>query len=307
MLSAMSIILISLITGFTLKSIGRWKSTSAKMLNDFVIDVSLPALILSSLPKFLRETGLRPQDFMLILAPWTLCLIAILFFISLHKMKLINRPQLGLLVATSGFANTSFVGFPMLEGLMGKDVIPLAVIMDQFGTFLSFTFIGIIWITWQNVGKKPTAKQLLGRLVRFPPIWALCLSFILAFTTLPDFFITSCERLGATLVPIAMVSVGLQLDLNLSFLKQEWKPLFLCLLFKLFLMPIFFFFLYSKVFGVEGRILELVVLEMGMAPMITSSVLAMEAGLEPRLGALCLGIGIPVSLITVPLIQSLFF
>ena len=303
----MSIILISLITGFTLKSIGRWKSTSAKMLNDFVIDVSLPALILSSLPKFLRETGLRPQDFMLILAPWTLCLIAILFFISLHKMKLINRPQLGLLVATSGFANTSFVGFPMLEGLMGKDVIPLAVIMDQFGTFLSFTFIGIIWITWQNVGKKPTAKQLLGRLVRFPPIWALCLSFILAFTTLPDFFITSCERLGATLVPIAMVSVGLQLDLNLSFLKQEWKPLFLCLLFKLFLMPIFFFFLYSKVFGVEGRILELVVLEMGMAPMITSSVLAMEAGLEPRLGALCLGIGIPVSLITVPLIQSLFF
>lgn len=307
MLSAMSLILTTLIIGFTLKSIGRWKQTSAKILNDYVIDISLPALILASLPKFLRETGLKSEDFMIVLAPWILSILAIITFIALHKMKFITRPQLGILVATCGFANTSFVGLPMLEGLMGKDVIPRAVIMDQFGTFLSFTFIGIIWVTWQSVGKRPTFKQLASRLVRFPPIIALCLSFPLALTTIPDFLVTTFDRLGQTLVPVAMISVGLQLDLNLSFLKQEWKPLFYCLVFKLLIMPIFFFLLYSKVLGVQGRTLELIVLEMSMAPMITSTVVAMEAGLEPRLGALCLGIGIPLSLITVPIMQTWLF
>ncbi len=307
MLSAMTIILLSLLTGFTLKSIGRWKYTSAKVLNDFVIDIAFPALILASLPRFLSETGLRPQDMTLALGPWMLSLLAIGFFITLNKMKFITRPQMGMLVAIGGFANTSFVGFPMLEGLMGKDIIPLAVIIDQFGTFLCFTFVGIIWLNWQSVGRRPTLKQLTSRLVRFPPFLALCLSFPLSMITIPDFLMLSFTRIGQTLVPVAMVSVGLQLDLNLSFLKQEWKPLFFGLLFKLFLAPLFFFVIYSQIISLSGRSLEVVILEMGMAPMVTSTVLAMEAGLEPRLGALCLGLGIPFSLITVPLIQSWLF
>lgn len=307
MLPAMSIILLSLSIGFTLKSIGRWKHTSAKILNDFVIDIAFPALVLAALPKFLRETGLKPEDMLLALAPWILCLVSIGFFLLMEKVKLITKSQLGILVCVSGFANTSFVGFPMLEGLMGKDIIPLAVIIDQFGTFLSFTIVGILWINWQSVGKRPTLKQLIHRLVRFPPFLSLVLSFPFALIHLPDFFVMACERIGQTLVPVAMVSVGLQLELNLTFLKEKWKPFFLAMLFKLFLMPIFFFFIYSQIFELQGRTLELVVLEMSMAPMITSSVLGMEAGLEPKLGALCLGLGIPLSLLTVPLIQSWFF
>jgi predicted permease len=307
MLSAMTIILLSLVTGFTLKSIGRWKYTSAKVLNDYVIDIAFPALILASLPDFLRQTGLRSEDLTLALGPWMLSLLAIVFFISLNKMKLITRPQMGMLVAIGGFANTSFVGFPMLEGLMDKEIIPLAVIIDQFGTFLSFTFVGIIWLNWQSVGKRPTFKQLISRLVRFPPFLALCLSFPLSMTSIPDFLMLGFTRIGQTLVPVAMVSVGLQLDLNLSFLKQEWKPLFFGMVFKLFIAPLFFFIIYSKIIGLSGRSLEVIILEIGMAPMVTSTVLAMEAGLEPRLGALCLGLGIPLSLMTVPLIQSWLF
>ncbi len=307
MLSAMSIILLSLLTGYILKISGRWKITYAKVLNDFIIDVAFPALVLGALPQFLKETGLRSQDMLLALGAWILCIISILFFMLLHKLKIITQKQMGILVCVCGFANTSFVGFPMLEGLMGKDVIPQAIIIDQFGTFLSFTFLGIFWINWQSLGKKPTIKQLATRLMRFPPIWALLVSFPLSYFNVPDFFTEACVRIGQTLVPVAMVSVGLQLDLNLSFLKQEWKPFLISIVFKLFLIPAIFLFIYANIFGVSGRELELIVLEMSMAPMITSSVLAMEAGLEPKLGALCLGLGIPLSLITVPLIQTWFF
>ena len=303
----MSIILFSLLTGFTLKSIGRWKATSAKILNEYVIDIALPGLIFASLPKFLREQGLRSSDMTLALAPWMLFFIALIFFWLLHKMKFITKSQMGLLVVAGGFGNTAFVGFPMLEGLMGKDIIPLAIILDQFGTFLALTLVGIVWITWQSAGRRPSIKILLQRLVKFPPFLALCLSFFLSMIIMPESLMITLERLGQTLVPVAMVSVGLQLDLNLSFLKQEWKPLFFGMFFKLFLCPLIFLFIYSNLLGVSGRTLELVVLEMSMAPMITASVLAMEAGLEPRLGALCLGLGIPFSLVTVPLMQQWLF
>lgn len=307
MLQAMSLILISLLAGFTLKSIGRWKSNSAKILNEYVIDIALPCLILTSLPKFLREQGLSSNDISLALAPWILFLLAVIYFLILFKLKLITKSQLGLLVAAGGFGNTAFVGFPMLEGLMGKDIIPLAIILDQFGTFLCLTLLGIIWITWLSAGKRPDIRIILTRLVKFPPFLALCLSFVLSMTEIPSVLAMTFERLGQTLVPVAMFNVGLQLDLNVNFLKYEWKPLVLGMLFKLLIAPLVFLFIYSQFFSVSGKILELVVLEMSMAPMITSTVLAMEANLEPRLGALCLGLGIPFSLMTVPLVQQWLF
>lgn len=307
MTSAITIILTSLIIGYFLKTIGRWKISAAKILNEYVIDIAFPALVFSSLPNFLKNQGMRTQDLLFPLAPWILIIIGILFFMGLHKLKLITKAQCALLVCTCGFANTSFIGFPMLEGLMGKDIIPLAVILDVFGTFLAFTFIGIIWITWQSAGKKPSIKLLGMRLIKFPPFLALIFSFPLSMISVPESLQLCFVRIGQTLVPVAMVAVGLQLDLNLSFLKKEWKPLLFGMSFRLILSPLIFMFLYAQILGVTGRSLELVVLEMSMAPMITSSILAMEAELEPRLGALCLGLGIPLSLVTVPHIQKLLF
>jgi predicted permease len=44
-----------------------------------------------------------------------------------------------------------------------------------------------------------------------------------------------------------------------------------------------------------------VVAEAAMAPMITGALLAMEHGLEPRLASAMVGLGVPLSLVTVPL------
>lgn len=42
-----------------------------------------------------------------------------------------------------------------------------------------------------------------------------------------------------------------------------------------------------------------------MAPMVTAALLAAEHDLEPELAALILGVGVPISLVTVPLVFRL--
>ncbi len=103
------------------------------------------------------------------------------------------------------------------------------------------------------------------------------------------------ERLAGILTPMALISVGLQLRLDA--IKSELRYLSLGLFYKLLLAPGLIFTLYF-LFGVEKKIFNISVIEAGMAPMITSSILAMTHGLRPKLAGVMLGVGVPLSFFT---------
>jgi malate permease and related proteins len=72
------------------------------------------------------------------------------------------------------------------------------------------------------------------------------------------------------------------------------------LLFKLVLAPVLILFLFAALFGAEGPVMRVTVLEAAMAPMIGASIVAMDHDLDPPLVTLMLGIGIPLSFLTLP-------
>jgi malate permease and related proteins len=110
------------------------------------------------------------------------------------------------------------------------------------------------------------------------------------------------DRIGATLVPIALFSVGLQF--RLQFQRDQATALGLALGWKLALAPLLVW-LGGLAIGVSGAILTIAVLQSAMAPMISASILAEQNDLEPRLANSVLGIGIMLSLVTVPLADYL--
>ena len=71
------------------------------------------------------------------------------------------------------------------------------------------------------------------------------------------------------------------------------------------LAPLLIAFVAYAIVGMRDEAYSVAVLEAAMAPMITSTVLGMEAGFAPDLGALMLGVGIPLSLASVPLVHAL--
>jgi len=122
---------------------------------------------------------------------------------------------------------------------------------------------------------------------------------ILKFSSYLDPFQVVFSKIAGTLVPLALVAVGYQLKFNWELFKRYSKALSLGLLFKLFLAPLFFFTLYGLCFKSRSLSSFVTILESAMAPMITAGVIADEFGFDRDLSSLMIGLGIPLSVLTV--------
>ena len=72
------------------------------------------------------------------------------------------------------------------------------------------------------------------------------------------------------------------------------------LVFKLVVAPALILLLFAGVLGAQGQMLSVTVFEAAMGPMIGASIVAMDHELDPPLLTLMVGMGIPLSFLTVP-------
>ncbi|MEP6908161.1 MAG: AEC family transporter, partial [Pseudoxanthomonas sp.] len=143
----------------------------------------------------------------------------------------------------------------------------------------------------------PTAKQILLRIVKFPPVWALLAGLTVMPEQPPAWIAAALQKLADALLPLVMLAVGLTIQLKLP--RDEIKPLATGLLLKLLVLPLIALPL-SLLTGMQGAMLQANVLESAMPTMITAAALAISHNLAPRLAAALVGYGILLSLVTLP-------
>jgi predicted permease len=282
---------------------------TAQAFNSFVLWISLPALILVQVPALLENTPWGPELLIPASMAWIQLLLAWALFAALGRWLGWPRVQVGALLLVAGLGNTSFVGYPILDALFGPAGVRIGVLTDQPGSFLALSTLGLVLASaYGSPGKKgPRAAELALKVAKFPPFIALLVAIVWHATGLGwhPAVQSTLERLSSTLVPLAMVAVGLQLRLSREVLARRWRPLALGLGFKLILAPLFFLVLYVYVLGSRGFVSRVTILESAMAPMITAAVVCEEMGMDGELAGLLVGLGIPLSLLTVPLWNSL--
>ena len=262
-------------------------------LNQFVIYVSLPALGLYYIPKIHISTALL---YPLGIA-WLGFGLSFLFFYVLGKKYGWSKKLTGCLIITAGLGNTSFVGFPVIEALYGSEGMETAIIVDQPGSFVVMATLGIIVATLFSRESLST-KTMVMKIALFPPFIAFSIALLMNFVQI-DFsplLQNVFKRIGDTVTPIALVAVGLQLKIERQ--SKHWKFLWLGLGFKLLLTPLFFYILYRKLLNASGLMIDVSIMEAAMAPMITGTILASSYGLKPKLASMMIGIGIPLSFVT---------
>ncbi|MBK7891142.1 MAG: AEC family transporter [Bdellovibrionales bacterium] len=305
--SNLILIFTCLILGATLKRTGRLPAQTATVLNAFVIWVSLPALVLLEIPKLLEHTRWSTELLVPVSMAWLLFAFSVATFLVIKKIKNWSSQTIGALTLTAGLGNTSFVGFPLIESLHGKEAIPTAVLCDQLGSFLALSSVGILYAIRHTPHGRHSdyhARQnLLKNVFTFPPFAAMLFAILFWKTGLStnEELRTLLERLASTLVPLALIAVGFQLRLAPSSLRMHWRAVGFGLAFKLLAAPLLMTLLYRFAFGSQSLATQITILESAMAPMITAGVVAEEFGFDREVASLMIGIGIPLSLITVPL------
>ncbi len=271
---------------------------AADTLNRVVIVLCLPALIFLHVPTLEASWALLP----LIVVPWLLLALTIVVVLLGSRLFGFSRPVTAVLLVLIPLGNTSFLGFPLIEALLGAENVRFAVVYDQFGSFLIVCTHVLFVLAWFGDGNAPGARAIVRRVVTFPPFIALVAALVLGNAWFPAWLEGLAETLADMLLPLVTLAVGLQLKLRLV-AEYRW-PLAFGLAGKLLLLPAAALGL-ALLLGTDSPIRDVVVLESAMPPMITAAALASSARLAPELASALVAWGVLFSAATVPFWQWL--
>ncbi|WP_439134897.1 AEC family transporter [Pseudomaricurvus sp.] len=294
------LILMYLAIGFGLRHTSFLPENAASTLNAYALYVAFPAVILMAVPGLALSTELLIPA----ITPWILLLMVVVTILLLSRWLNWSKDVTGALLVIIPLGNTSFLGLPMVDAFFGHEFIPYALVYDQMGSFLALTlYATVVAAIYSPLMKTPSTGALLRKIFTFPSFIALILGLILGHLniSLPTLTDELISNLAATLVPVVMIAVGLQLSFR--FERSEISPLMYGLGMKLLAMPLLVWAA-CLALGLQGNAVDITIFQAAMPSMISAGAIASMAGLAPRLVSGVVGLGILLSLATLPLLHS---
>jgi len=290
-MSQITLIVACLAVGVLLRLSGRLPEAAPKALGGWVINVALPATALRTV----HDLDVDPSWWLAVAAPWVAALLAIVVLVPLGRALGWSRQRTGALLLVAGWGNTSFIGLPMIAAYAGPQWLGLGILIDLFGSYLALSILGIAIATVSSAGQFD-ARAVARRIATFPPFLAILVAFATNHLDRPDWLVDIVGRLADTLTPIALAAVGCALRFDR--LKGHAAPIALGLAQRLILAPLLLVGLYLLLGQAGDSVAKVAMLEMAMPPMLGASIIALDHDLEPDLGALLIGIGVPLSMVT---------
>ncbi|MDD2887275.1 MAG: AEC family transporter [Aliarcobacter sp.] len=292
------LILLAITIGYGINRLNIFSKDAPAILNQFVIYISLPSMILLQIPKltFSMDT-LIP-----IIIAWLVMFISAILVLISSKIFSFSKEITGSLMLVAILTNSSFMGIPILNAYMGESALPYVLVYDQLGTFIALAIYGTFIASYYSSKSQITFKVITLKVLTFPPFISLVAALFLMGVEFNPIISKVLGSFSSTIVPMALVAVGLQLQFKLP--REDIKPFSVALGIKLIIAPIIAIAL-CKLFGWDNQASIVSIMEAGMAPMITAGAIASMAGLAPRLSSAIVGYGILISFITTGILFKL--
>ena len=289
------LLLVCLALGAALGRLERLPPQAPAVLNAWIVDVALPALVVLQIPRL----QLDPRLLFLAGACWFVFAGALVLMPVAGRLAGWPPETVGALVLTCGLGNTAFMGYPLVEALRGGAALGPAVLADQLGSFLALSTGGLlVAAAYSGVAARPA--QLAASVLRAPPFLALLVGAAArAAGGWPAAVEAALQRLADTMTPLALFSVGMQF--RLGALRGQRAAIAVGLSWKMVLAPLGVL-LSARALGLGRAALatQVAVLQAAMGPMITAGVLASRHRLAPPLATALVGLGTLLALVLVP-------
>ncbi len=290
-MNSMLLIVVSVMAGVLLARTNLVPANTQKGVNMWVLYVALPALILRYIPGIEWNAGvlLPVAGSILVLAgawvfSWLFC-----------RISGASKSTRTALFVTSGLGNTAFVGYPLISAYYGEGAIKDAIVFDQM-TFILFATVGVLAVMR---GANPEAKAspvgMIKTVLKFPVVIALIASLVVPLFADISVLNPLFDKLLATLSPMALFSIGLQL--RFAEWRKEKRNLAAGMSYKLIIAPALVFLL-AWILGSRGSFAKVNILEAAMPTHITMSLLAAQYNLNPQLCNLMATLGIVAAALT---------
>ena len=286
-----SVLLLLFILGIIAQYFSFLPKEGYRSINKFILYIPLPAIVLTKIP-FLEITH---EVIFPIASAWIIFAGSAVFAYLFCKLFNFDKKTMACIILCCGLGNTSFVGYPILKYFYGEQSLQYAIFVDQPGSFLILSTFGVFVAASFSAAEFST-KAIVIRLLKFPPFLIFILALFLQKGLITGKAFDVLSFLGKFMVPLAILSLGLQFKLSLK--DIAWKKLSAGLFYKLLLAPFIVFVLFYFILNKHGELYSVSVLECAMPPMITSSILAIEYDLDSELANALPTLGILFSIPT---------
>jgi malate permease and related proteins len=200
--------------------------------------------------------------------------------------------------------NTAFLGIPVILSLLGTEYFAWGLFYELLGTAMGVNILGIVIASHYGTVKK--SQGWLGpiqAILKNPALWAFAIGFFSRQIPLPT-PIEEFLKTGAwCVISLSLMMIGMQLSklTSLRNLKQGLT----CLAIKMLLTPLVVG-TGLMFFGITGAPRLLLVLQMGMPPSFSTTLLAEAFNLDRELAVTTVAIGCAALLFTIPIWMWLF-
>ncbi len=282
--------------GYTLYKVKIFNIEVNKKLTKLLLNVSMPALILSSV---LEQTERPPSSEVLVVFAAALAMYLILPVISIILVKVIRIPkaQQGLYMFMHTFSNVGFMGFPIINALYGATAVFYTAIINVMFNLSVFTY-GVIMVNYAG-GEKTSfsVKKLLSPGIIGALLALLIYALNLHFPSPIESFVGT---LGDLTTPLAMLMIGSTLAvMDIKSVFNDAR-VYIFSIIKQLVIPIALFFA-ARLFIRDEFILGIVFIMLLMPVANTAVLFATEYGRDEGLAAKTVFITTAMSVITIPL------
>ena len=287
-------IFLLLFIGYGTKKIRLLRAEDADLLNTVVIYLTLPAFIFDAIYGYRQPLPLSIVKVPVIGFGMIAVVLGIAFIVG--RMLRLDRPTLGGLILASGFGNTGFLGYPVVQAAFHeRGALVTAALYDELAMALPLYTLGAL-IAAGLAGEKVEGKQLL-RVFKLPALLAIPVALLLRPVAIPEPLLAAIRYLGNGTIPLVMISLGL--SLSARSLKGLAVPVLAVCVLKLGVLPLLTH--YALQFGgVTGVMHKVSVIEAGMPSAVMTSVIASQFGANARFVAGAIFVSTLLSIAAIP-------
>ena len=288
------------VVGYVAGKLDYMGGTFDKRLSKLVIDITCPALILSSA----MGGDLPDRRYILPLLGISIFTYLVLTGLALLLSRFVARREedKGIVGFAMIFGNVGFMGYPVVASIYGHQAVFYAAVLNVVNTFAVFT-IGTMMVTG---GEGTTQERFNKKVLYSTPMLSAYLSMLvvaLGIDNIPEFVSQPLTMIGNITVPAALLIIGSSMShLPLRALLGN-ATVYITTLLRLVLLPIGMFFL-CRALGFDAFSTSINTVVIAMPVATYGTILCLRYGRDTTLMAEVTFITTLLSMVTIPLLVS---
>lgn len=295
----MVILFTIVVLGYALCKLGYMGDKFDQKLSSIVIDVTCPALILSSV------MGAELPDRSLILPllgiGFLTYILLLVFGFWVPRFVAKSRDEQGMIGFALMFANVGFIGYPIVSAIFGPKAVFYAALLNIPNTFFIFT-AGVMLVKGEHNMKSLSAKVLFSPAMIAAFVTALMVAF---GVRTPDIIARPVTMVGNITIPAALMVIGSSMA-RLPLKEIIGSPkVYVASLLRLVVVPLSVYFLF-RFCGVSDVINNINTVIIAMPVASYGTMFCLKYGRNPSLMTEMTFVTTLGSILTIPLITLLF-